>query len=147
MSSRRSTRHAVPDFEISTDRSRIDLDVVHGFLTTSYWGQGRTRETVERALANSICFGIYKDGAQVGFGRIVTDRAIFAYLADIFVLPGYRGRGLGKALVRAMLDHPDVRGLPAVLLRTRDAHGLYAQCGFEPAIRPDELMTLRVWSA
>lgn len=133
---RLSTRLAMPEFEISTDRARLDLDVIYGFLTTSYWGQGRTRETVERALANSICFGIYKDGAQVGFGRVVTDRAIFAYLADVFVLPAYRGQGLGKALVRAMLDHPDVRGLPAVLLRTRDAHSLYAQCGFEPAIRP-----------
>jgi GNAT superfamily N-acetyltransferase len=133
----------VPGFEISTDQSRIDLDVVHSFLTTSYWGQGRTRETVERALANSICFGIYKDGAQVGFGRVVSDRAIFAYLADVFVLPAYRGQGLGKALLRTMLDHPHVRGLPAVLLRTRDAHGLYAQLGFEPAIRPEELMTLR----
>jgi GNAT superfamily N-acetyltransferase len=141
--SRRPLTLSVPDFEISTDPSRIDLDVVHGFLTTSYWGQGRTRAVVERALANSICFGIYQNGAQVGFGRIVTDRAVFAYLADIFVLPEYRGRGLGKTLVRAMLDHPDVRGLPAVLLRTRDAHGLYAQFGFEPAIRPDELMTRR----
>ena len=131
------------DFEISTDRARLDIDLIHRFLTTSYWGQGRTREVVERALANSICFGIYSGGAQVGFGRVVTDRAIFAYLADVFVLPEYRGHGLGKALVRAMLDHPDVRGLPAVLLRTRDAHGLYAQFGFEPAIRPEELMTLR----
>ena len=133
----------MPGFEISSDPSRLDLDVIHGFLSTSYWAQGRTRETVERALRNSICFGAYRQGRQAGFGRIVTDRAVFAYLADIFVLPEYRGQGLGKTLVGAMLDHPDIRGLPAVLLRTRDAHGLYAQFGFEPAARPEELMSLR----
>jgi GNAT superfamily N-acetyltransferase len=132
-----------PGFEISSDPSRLDLDVIHGFLSTSYWAQGRTRETVDRALRNSICVGAYRQGRQAGFGRIVTDRAVFAYLADIFVLPEYRGQGLGKTLVRAMLDHPDIRGLPAVLLRTRDAHGLYAQFGFEPAARPEELMSLR----
>jgi GNAT superfamily N-acetyltransferase len=132
-----------PGFEISSDPSRLDLDVIHGFLSTSYWAQGRTRETVDRALRNSICVGTYRQGRQAGFGRIVTDRAVFAYLADIFVLPEYRGQGLGKTLVRAMLDHPDIRGLPAVLLRTRDAHGLYAQFGFEPAARPEELMSLR----
>ena len=133
----------MPGFEISSDPSRLDLDVIHGFLSTSYWAQGRTRETVERALRNSICFGAYRQGRQAGFGRIVTDRAVFAYLADIFVLPEHRGQGLGKTLVRAMLDHPDIRGLPAVLLRTRDAHRLYAQFGFEPAARPEELMSLR----
>ena len=129
-----------PRLEISTDPSRLDLEVIHGFLNTSYWAQGRTRETVERALRNSICFGIYSQGRQAGFGRIVTDRAVFAYLADIFVLPEYRGHGLGKMLVRAMLDHPDIRGLPAVLLRTRDAHGLYAQFGFTALGFPDRHM-------
>jgi GNAT superfamily N-acetyltransferase len=128
------------DLEISTDRSRIDLDLVHAFLSTSYWAQGRSREVVERSIANSICFGAYTEGRQVAFGRVVTDRAVFGYMADIFVVPEFRGRGISKALVRAMLDHPDVAGLKGILLRTRDAHGLYRQFGFAPLQGPDEMM-------
>jgi len=128
--------------EISTDPGRIDIDVVHGFLSTSYWAQGRTREVVERSIRNAICFGVYTGGRQIAFGRIITDRAVFAYLADIFVVPEYRGRGISKALVRAMLNHPDVQGLRVILLRTRDAHGLYAQFGFAPIPEPSEMMAL-----
>lgn len=131
-----------PEFEISSDPSRIDVEMVHGFLSTSYWAHGRTREVVERSIRNSICFGVYTQTQQVAFGRVITDRAVFAYLADIFVVPEYRGRGLSKALVRAMLDHPDVRDLRAVLLRTRDAHGLYAQFGFGLLPQPEEMMGL-----
>jgi len=128
------------DLEISTDPARIDLDLVHRFLTTSYWAEGRTRDVVERSMAYSICFGAYTNGRQIGFGRVVTDRAVFGYFADIFVLPEFRGSGVGKRLVRAMLDHPDVGRLNSVQLRTRDAHGLYAQFGFEPIGNADEMM-------
>jgi GNAT superfamily N-acetyltransferase len=129
-----------PDLEISTDTARIDVDLVHGFLRTSYWAEGRPRELVERSIANSICFGAYTEGRQVAFGRVVTDRAVFAYLADIFVVPEFRGRGISKRLVRAMLDHPDLASVNGIHLRTRDAHGLYAQFGFGPIANPEEMM-------
>ena len=128
------------DFEISTDPARLDVDLVHAFLTTSYWAAGRPRAVVERSIANSICFGAYTSGRQVGFGRAITDRAVYAYFADIFVVPEFRGRGVGKRLVRAMLDHPDVAAVNGVQLRTRDAHGLYAPFGFGPVINASELM-------
>jgi GNAT superfamily N-acetyltransferase len=130
------------DLEISTDPARIDLDVVYEFLSTSYWAQARPREVVERSIANSIPFGAYTAGRQVAFARVVTDRAVFAYLADVFVVPGFRGRGISKALMRAILAHPDLAAVTFVL-RTRDAHGLYAQFGFEPLANPEETMALR----
>jgi len=128
------------DLEISTDPARIDIDLVHSFLTTSYWAQGRSREVVERSIAHSICFGVYAAGRQVAFGRVVTDRAVFGYFADIFVVPEFRGRGISKLLVQAMLDHPDVARLNGIQLRTQDAHGLYAQFGFAPVANAHELM-------
>ena len=131
------------DLEISTDPARIDLDVVYGFLSTSYWAQTRPREAVERSIANSIPFGAYTGGRQVAFARVVTDRAVFGYLADVFVLPEFRGRGISKVLMRAILAHPDLATVTIILLRTRDAHGLYAQFGFEPLPNPDETMALR----
>jgi GNAT superfamily N-acetyltransferase len=131
------------DLEISTDPTRIDLDVVYGFLSTSYWAEKRTRQVVERSIANSIPFGAYSAGRQVAFARVVTDRAVFAYLADVFVVREFRGRGISKALMRAILAHPDLAGVTMILLRTRDAHGLYAQFGFETLPDPDETMALR----
>jgi GNAT superfamily N-acetyltransferase len=128
------------DLEISTDPSRIDLDVVYGFLRTSYWAQTRSRDEVERSIANSIAFGAYTSGRQVAFARVVTDRAVFAYLADVFVVPEFRGRGISKALMRAILAHPDLVGIRMILLRTQDAHGLYAQFGFEEVPAPAEMM-------
>lgn len=128
--------------EISTGPTRIDVALVHAFLADSYWAHGRTRAVVERSIENSICFGVYRQAQQVGFGRVITDRAVFASLADVFVVPECRGRGISKALVRAMLDHPDVSGLRVILLRTRDAHGLYAQFGFAPIPEPSEMMAL-----
>jgi GNAT superfamily N-acetyltransferase len=132
-----------PDLEISTDPERIDVDVVHGYLSTSYWAQGRSRATVERSIQHSLCFGAYHGGRQVGFGRAITDFAVFAYLADIFVIPEFQRRGIGKAIVRAMMEHPRLQVLQVILLRTRDAHGLYRQFGFEALPRPDEVMTRR----
>ena len=130
-------------YRISTDPEQLDLDVVHGFLTTAYWSPGIPREVVERAIANSIVFGLYApDGAQAGFARVVTDRATFAYLADVFVLPEHRGRGLGKRLMEAVTAHPDLQGLRRFILATADAHGLYARYGFEPPTMPDRLMSI-----
>jgi GNAT superfamily N-acetyltransferase len=131
------------DLEISTDPSRIDHDFVLDFLRTSYWAHARPREVVERSIAHSLCFGGYSGGRQVAFGRVVTDRAVFAYLADIFVAPAFRGHGIGTALVRAMIDHPDLAGVSMMLLRTRDAHGLYARFGFGPLSNADEMMARR----
>jgi GNAT superfamily N-acetyltransferase len=130
------------DLEISTDRARIDVDMVHQFLSASYWAQGRSRETVARSIVNSIAFGAYISRRQVAFARVISDRAVFGYLADVFVVPELRGRGVAKALMRAILSHPDLAGLKLILLRTRDAHGLYAQFGFETVTAPNELMVL-----
>jgi GNAT superfamily N-acetyltransferase len=128
------------DLEISTDSARISVEVVYGFLSTSYWAQGRSREVVERSIRNSIVFGAFTSGRQVAFARVITDRAVFGYLADVFVLPEFRGRGISKALMRAVLAHPEVARLNMVLLRTRDAHGLYTQFGFAALPSPGEML-------
>lgn len=129
--------------EISTDASRLDVDLIHRFLSEeSYWARGRTREVTQRAIDHSICFGAYVGWQQVGFARVVTDRTTFAWLADVFILDDYRGRGYGKALVTAVLAHPDLQGLRRWLLATKDAHGLYAQYGFTP-VPPERFMERR----
>lgn len=130
----------MPQFDFSFDRSRLDVATIHGFLTASYWSPGVPRSTVERAIAHSICIGCYADEAQVGFARMVTDRATFAYLADVFVLPGHRGQGLSTRMIETLLSHPDLQGLRRMLLVTRDAHGLYARFGFKPLAAPDRFM-------
>jgi RimJ/RimL family protein N-acetyltransferase len=130
--------------EISTDPARLDIDLIHKYLATeSYWAQGRSRETVERSIANSLCFGAYDAGRQIGFARVSTDRAVFAYLMDVFVLPAHRGRGIGKQLMAAALAHPDLQGLRLIALRTRDAHGLYARFGFTALPDPETMMSLQ----
>jgi len=132
------------EVEITTDSSRVDVDVVHRFLSESaYWALGRSRRTVERSIRNSLCFSVFCDRQQVGFARVVSDRAVFAYLMDVFILPPWRGQGLSKKLMAAILAHPDLQGLTLFLLRTSDAHGLYAQFGFEPVERPGDLMVRR----
>ena len=133
----------ITDLEISTDPARIDLDVVYDFLQTSYWAKGRRRGVIERAVRNSICFGAYQDGRQIGFARVVSDRAVFAYLMDVFVIPEYRGRGISKKLVRTVLDHPELQNLRVFLLATKDAHGLYAQFGFRRLAEPDRWMAIQ----
>jgi GNAT superfamily N-acetyltransferase len=125
--------------EISTDAGRLDIDMIHGYLTTSYWGAGRTRESVERSLRHSLCFGAYRDGRQIGFGRVITDHTSFGWVADVFVLPEFQRQGVGKTLMRAMIEHPELQGT-TLMLRTRDAHGLYRQYGFEEMPRPEESM-------
>ena len=128
------------EFECSFDRSRLDVGTIHAFLSSSYWSSGIPRETVERAIANSLCIGGYVESRQVAFARMVTDRATFAYLADVFVLPSHRGRGLSRTLVEALLSHPEIQGLRRMLLVTRDAHGLYAKLGFSLLAAPDRFM-------
>src|SRR3954447_13680629 len=119
-------------FEISTDQARLDLDVIHGFLKDCYWTPNIPRELVERQVRNSLSFGIFHQGSQIGFGRLVTDRASFAYLADVFVLPEFRGRGLARWLTTCMLAHPELQTVRRWLLSTADAHGVYAEVGFGP---------------
>lgn len=120
-------------FLISTDRARIDLDLVHGFLTASYWAEGIPRETVARSIAGSLPFGLYTGERQIGFARVITDRATFAYLSDVFVLAEFRGRGLGVWLVETILAHPALGEPRTWLLATRDAHELYRRMGFVEA--------------
>jgi GNAT superfamily N-acetyltransferase len=136
-------------YEISTDFARLQLDVVHGFLTTSYWSAGIPRETVERAARHSLAFGVYEtagDGEaggaerQVGYARVITDRTTFAYLADVFVLESHRGRGLARWLMEVILAHPELQGLRRWMLVTRDAHGLYERVGFAPPLNPQGIM-------
>jgi GNAT superfamily N-acetyltransferase len=131
-------------FAVSDDPGRLDLDMVHRYLAEeSYWARGRTRAAVERSVANSLCLGLYApDGGQAGFARAITDRAVYAHLADVFVCPQHRGRGLGQALVAALLDHPELRQLACWTLSTRDAQGLYARFGFAPHPEP---ATQMVW--
>lgn len=130
------------EFEISTDRARLNLDVVHGFLSNSYWAKGIPRDLVKRSVENSLCFGVYKGGGQIGFARVISDFATFAYLADVFVLPEERGKGVSKILVQTILSHPDLQGLRRFMLATLDAHGLYAKFGFEPLDHPERFLAI-----
>ena len=118
------------DLLITDDRSLLDLDVIHGFLKGSYWSEDIPRDLLQRAIDNSIPVGLYRSGKQVGFARVVTDRATFAYLADVFILESHRGRGLCKQLMRVVMSHPELRSVRRWHLVTRDAHGLYRQFGF-----------------
>jgi N-acetylglutamate synthase-like GNAT family acetyltransferase len=128
------------EYEVTTDPARIDVSAVHGFLTASYWAKGVPQKVVERSIQNSLCFGIYRGKEQAGFARVITDRATFAYLADVFVLPGFRERGLSKWLMQCIIAHPDLQGLRRWSLVTRDAHGLYEQFGFRVVSAPERWM-------
>jgi ribosomal protein S18 acetylase RimI-like enzyme len=127
---------------ISTDPGRLDIDAVHAYLTRSYWATGIPRHLVERSLQGSLCFGLFDGAHQIGLARVVTDRATFAYLCDVYVLDAYRGRGLGKWLMESVVAHPDLQGLRRFVLVTRDAHGLYEQFGFTPLARPGSYMEI-----
>ncbi len=119
-------------FLVSTDRSLLDLDVIHDFLSNCYWSKGIPREVVVRAIEHSLCFGMYESGRQIGFARAISDFATFAYIADVFILESHRGQGLSKWLMECIRRHPQLQGLRRWALATRDAHGLYAQFGFTP---------------
>lgn len=140
-------------FTIDTDPARIDLDVVHGFLTASYWAEGIPRDVVSRSIDGALNFGIYREdggpaggkggrpgGEQVGFARVVTDRATFAWVGDVFVLEPHRGRGLSKWLMECVTAHPDLQGLRRWMLATRDAHALYVRFGFTGLTHPERWM-------
>ena len=129
-------------FTVTTDRVRLDRDVIVRFLSSSYWAENIPRSIVDKSVDNSLCFGLLEDDRQIGFARVVTDSATFAYLADVFVLPDHRGAGLGKWLIECVLSHPDLQGLRRWLLGTRDAHGLYRHYGFAPLKRPEFLMEI-----
>lgn len=131
------------EFLISTDRGRLDLDVLHGFLTNSYWAKGIPREIVARSIEHSLCFGVYDgSGSQVGFARVISDFATYAYVADVFVLESHRGRGLGKALMGSIMEHPALQRLRRWSLSTLDAHKLYAQVGFRAPKWPERYMEI-----
>ncbi len=134
------TEHRKGKFVISADKERIDLDVVHGFLTESYWASGIPREVVARSIENSLCFGVYGDGRLVGFARVISDYATYAYIGDVFVLESYRGHGLGKWLMECVMHHPCLQGLRRWGLATSDAHGLYTKFGFTPLKTPERHM-------
>src|SRR5262249_16940030 len=129
-------------YEITCDTARLDIGAIRGFLSESYWSRGIPRAVVERAIANSLCFGVLHHGQQVGFARVVTDRATFAYLADVYILPEHRGKGLSRRLMEQVIEHPDLQGLRRMLLATRDAHALYAKFGFKPLAAPERIMEI-----
>ena len=128
------------EYYISTDKSRLDLAVIHDFLTTSYWAAGIPIETVKKSLEHSLNFGVYKEDAQVGFARVITDYATFAYIGDVFILEDYRGRGLSNWLMQVIADHAELQGLRRWVLLTRDAHGLYRKTGFMEPVNPGRYM-------
>jgi GNAT superfamily N-acetyltransferase len=130
------------EFTVTDRRADLDIETIHHFLRESYWAKGIPRPIVEKAINNSLCFGLYHNSRQIGFGRAVSDQATFAYLADVFVVPAYRGRGLGKWLVSCVLAHPELQGLRRWLLATLDAHGLYEKNGFVKLHKPERFMEI-----
>lgn len=128
-------------YTITTDRSQLDLPLIHRFLSEdSYWSQGIPIETVRKSIENSLCFGVFQDKNQVGFAKVITDYASFAYLADVFILPAHRGRGLSKMLLKTIHEHPDLQGLRRWMLVTADAHGLYRQFNWKALAAPERFM-------
>ncbi len=130
------------DFTISTDKSKLQPDVIHGFLTNSYWAKNISKELVKRSIENSLCFGVYDREKQIGFARIISDCTTFAYLADVFILEEYRGQGISKKLMEFIMNYPELQGLRRWMLATRDAHRLYAQYSFKPLAISDRWMEL-----
>lgn len=131
------------EITISCDKSRLDIAFIHGELSRSYWAQGIPRATLERAIENSLCFGAYRAGRQIAYAAVVTDQATFAWLCDVIVAEKERGQGIGKLLVGTIVTHPGLQGLRRFILATKDAHGLYAQFGFQPMDEPGRFMQIR----
>lgn len=130
------------EFTITTDPSKLDVRAIHAYLTRSYWSEGIPQPIIERALANSLCFGLLHGETQIGLARVVTDRATYAYLCDVYVLEGFRGKGLGVWLMECVMNHPDLRALRRFSLATRDAHGLYRKFGFLELKKPESQMEI-----
>ncbi|MBI5859086.1 MAG: GNAT family N-acetyltransferase [Sphingobacteriales bacterium] len=129
-------------YSITTDKLKLDIDFIHRFLTQSYWADRISKEIVAKSIEGSLCFGVFDGDRQIGFARMVTDNATFAYLADVFIEKNYRGKGLSKWLMQIIMSHPDLQGLRRILLATRDAHGLYSQFGFTPLNNPERWMQI-----
>ena len=130
------------DCVVSDDPARLDREAVVRFIAGTYWAAGIPAATMQRAIEHSLCFGLYREGRQIGFARVVTDRATFGYLCDVFVEEAHRGGGLGKWLVDCVLEHPDLRGLRRFSLMTRDAHALYERVGFKPMADPTRYLEI-----
>ncbi|WP_428240007.1 GNAT family N-acetyltransferase [Gynuella sp.] len=134
----------ITDYRFSSDLQDMDIDAIHQFLSQSYWSKGLPLSVLQKAMENSMCFGVFaSDQQQVGFARMITDKATFAYLADVYILEAHRGKGLSKWLVKNILEHPDLQGLRRILLATRDAHELYSRFGFEPV--QDATPFMQIW--
>lgn len=129
-------------YVIDTDPKNLDVDVIHGFLGASYWAKDIPRSVVEKSIRHSLCFGIYHETKQIGFARVITDYATFAYLADVFVVASHRGKGLSKWLMGCIQSHPELQNLRRWMLSTLDAHGLYKQFGFNVTAKPERLMEI-----
>lgn len=130
-------------YEISADKSRLQLETIHSFLKDAYWCRGVPKETVAAAVDGSVCFGVYKSSEQVGFARVVTDRATFGWLCDVVIAEEHRGKGLSKELMKAVLSHPALQGLRRLCLSTKDAHNLYRQFGFQVTETPQNWMEIK----
>ena len=129
-------------FTISTEKEKLDIDLIHSFLNRTYWAEGISKEVIRRSIEGSLCFGVFGNDKQIGFARMITDKATFAYLADVFIIEEFRGRGLSKWLMEIIMSHPDLQGLRRMILVTKDAHGLYKQFGFTPLINVDRWMNI-----
>jgi N-acetylglutamate synthase-like GNAT family acetyltransferase len=130
-------------YKISSNLDDMDMAVIHDYITRSYWAKGIPKTVLNKAMQNSLCFGVFTTpGEQIGFARMISDSATFAYLADVFILDAHRGRGLGKWLLGTILAHPDLQGLRRITLATLDAHGLYEQFGFKSLSSPNRLMEI-----
>jgi GNAT superfamily N-acetyltransferase len=131
------------EFTINTDKTKMDIPVIHQYITRSYWAEGIPVETIEKAVEGSLCFGVFHGEKQIGLARVITDAATFAYLCDVFIDESYRGRGLGKWLMETILGHESLQGLRRIALTTKDAHGLYSQYGFTPLPIPERWMIIQ----
>jgi GNAT superfamily N-acetyltransferase len=126
--------------EISTEKNRLQIDVIHQFLSTSYWAKGRTLNAVKKTIEHCLCFGVYLEDKQIGFARVATDYTIFAYLMDVFILPEYRGNGYSKQLMKAVHEETKLKSCKVWMLKTLDAHGLYKQFGYTELKHPEKVM-------
>ncbi len=132
------------EYYVSTDPAKFDLDFIHSYLTRSYWAEGISKSIVKKSMEGSLCFGVFHGRSQVGFARMITDKATFAYLADVFIGEEYQAKGLSRLLMEAIMEHPDLQGLRRMMLATRDAHGLYTKFGFVPLGKPESFMEINV---
>ena len=138
----------INDYLFSTDKSKLQLTVIHDYLSKeSYWAQNMPLDLIKESINGSICFGIYSNNKQIGFARIITDNATFAYLADVFILKEHQGNGLSKELMRFIMDYPAVKKIRRFMLATRDAHGLYKQFGFTALTKPETMMEIKFFES